>query len=401
MNYPQKTFGNKHEWASKKVKVILTDPEGALTLKNFDSQPDKLALMMSVFPSVLPLSGKRTLKRLQMLKEQGLVCPDGDNFWEWYVFSRKTRVATLNQDFNTMYRYLQQAGFYSKTFKQTFLNFRLKQRDGVRKGDTVLTEEEVACVLRKTYDLSHPPNLVKQRALDMFILSLFTGARVEDVKNMVKSTDSRGNPIILFHNRKGTRSQSIAWLDVMEGPISRGLYKEDKQPNRIALREALYEALPSSSNRLVTYYYLRPGQGRELRTDSRIMHMGFHTARHTFCTRLLRKGVSPSIVAQLAGHKSIQTTMKYYNWTQEDEANDVLRDVYAENVVVSTRQEWGETGKVKPMPAKIHAAQTIKGSDGLPDNGTFNEYLKRSKGKCKLTAKQRAWQEKMKRMGIV
>jgi site-specific recombinase XerD len=38
---------------------------------------------------------------------------------------------------------------------------------------------------------------------------------------------------------------------------------------------------------------------------------GPHLLRHTFCTRLHQKGVSPFVIKDLAGHKSLSTTMRY------------------------------------------------------------------------------------------
>ena len=37
----------------------------------------------------------------------------------------------------------------------------------------------------------------------------------------------------------------------------------------------------------------------------------WHTCRHTFCSRLVQKGTPLPVVAQLAGHKNIATTMRY------------------------------------------------------------------------------------------
>lgn len=37
----------------------------------------------------------------------------------------------------------------------------------------------------------------------------------------------------------------------------------------------------------------------------------FHSTRHTFCSRLIQRGVSIVVVSELAGHSSIQMTMKY------------------------------------------------------------------------------------------
>lgn len=42
------------------------------------------------------------------------------------------------------------------------------------------------------------------------------------------------------------------------------------------------------------------------------IHVHPHMFRHTFCTKLLRNGVDISVVAKLAGHSSVNTTMKHY-----------------------------------------------------------------------------------------
>lgn len=49
-----------------------------------------------------------------------------------------------------------------------------------------------------------------------------------------------------------------------------------------------------------------------------------HMIRHTFCTRLLKNGVDISIVAKLAGHSSVNTTIKYYiNVSKKEKQNAV------------------------------------------------------------------------------
>jgi integrase len=277
----------------------------------------------------------------------------------------------------------------------------------VKKADITLTEDEIACVIRKVYDTSKAFTRIKQRALDMFVLSLFTAARYADIKHIVKSTDANGNPILMYHNKKGTRTQTVAWNPAVEGALQRGLYKSTGKGSGVlnaALKAALYETLPSSSNRLISYYFLRPGQGRDLRTDSRISHITFHAARHTFCTRLLRVGISPSTVAQLAGHKDIGTTMRYYNWTLEQEANDILRSAYGADVVVSKKPEWGDgASNVKPMPVEIYATLMPRPQAGeiMSDDGGVLAHYKKKHPKRKPSAKQLAWREKLKRMGIV
>ena len=52
---------------------------------------------------------------------------------------------------------------------------------------------------------------------------------------------------------------------------------------------------------------------------------GPHLLRHTFCTRLHQKGVSPFVIKQLAGHKSLNTTMRYINIENMEQAEALDR----------------------------------------------------------------------------
>lgn len=54
------------------------------------------------------------------------------------------------------------------------------------------------------------------------------------------------------------------------------------------------------------------------------MRLKPHTFRHTFCTRLVAKGIPITTVSKLAGHSSIETTAKFYiNSSKEDKMRAV------------------------------------------------------------------------------
>jgi len=52
---------------------------------------------------------------------------------------------------------------------------------------------------------------------------------------------------------------------------------------------------------------------------------GPHILRHTFCTRLHQKGVEPFTIKNLAGHKSLNTTMRYVKIESKEQAEAVDR----------------------------------------------------------------------------
>ena len=47
--------------------------------------------------------------------------------------------------------------------------------------------------------------------------------------------------------------------------------------------------------------------------------------RHTFCTRLHQKGVDPFTIKDLAGHKSLNTTMRYVRIENKEQAEAIDR----------------------------------------------------------------------------
>lgn len=405
MNAYQAGFGEKH-------------PLPPVTqLIPFDAQPSRLSLVLSVMPENTSHEYQGRAHKTKMAIQKLLAtvgeCPDDVNFWEWYIKVRCMRVNTVTFDFISMNQHLTRAGYYSHSYKTVARNYKLGRTDGVDKIDTVLTEDEIALLARKTYEVVDGRSRMKQKALDMFLLSCYTAARYNDIPNIVKSEDAQGNPVLIYHNRKGTKSQSVAWNPAVQGALDRGLYKFTVGINAeltAALRVVLFETLPSASNRLITYHHSIPGKGRKLFTNPRIAHITFHTARHTFCTRLLRIGVSPAVVAKLAGHKDISTTMKYYNWMLQTEANDILRGVYAAKGVVSSVPAWGEgASDLRPLPAKIIANQTKKDTPNpavLSGSGSSyyddfeKKYCRRHNNPRPLRKKKKAIVDEVKRRGL-
>lgn len=52
---------------------------------------------------------------------------------------------------------------------------------------------------------------------------------------------------------------------------------------------------------------------------------GPHLLRYTFCTKLHLKGVGPFTIKELAGHKSLNTTMRYIRIENKEQAEAIDR----------------------------------------------------------------------------
>jgi hypothetical protein len=95
--------------------------------------------------------------------------------------------------------------------------------------------------------------------------------------------------------------------------------------------------------------------------------------------------------------------MKYYNWTKEQEANNVLRGVYGAHSVVTQKPDWGEgAGQVQPLPQSVHEAMLKQPHLGeiAPDDGGLAQKLSDKQQKY-TSAKRLAWQEKLRARGII
>ncbi|MFC1479533.1 site-specific integrase [Planctomycetota bacterium] len=55
-------------------------------------------------------------------------------------------------------------------------------------------------------------------------------------------------------------------------------------------------------------------------------YINFSMLRKTFATRLVASGLSPSIVAQAMGHRSIETTEQYYINENEESILKMVRN---------------------------------------------------------------------------
>jgi integrase/recombinase XerD len=189
---------------------------------------------------------------------------------------------------------------------------RVKIASGSEKEVDVLVDVEVDKLLFHI----HQPSVSLRNRLIVYLL-LYTGVRVSeligiqlrDIDFLLSAVTIRG---------KGGKVREIALRqDVID------LIKEYMDSDRREHKHNLspYLLLSQRSGQL------HPETIREVLNDlGSKLHIKLypHLFRHTFCTRLLRKGVDITTVSKLAGHHSVNMTSQYYIQTSKEEKKSAV-----------------------------------------------------------------------------
>lgn len=105
---------------------------------------------------------------------------------------------------------------------------------------------------------------------------------------------------------------------------------KNRKRRRVKTTPRLWEALrllprgsravvPGPKGQALGYYALREGLlAIYARADVTPPPKPWHCLRHTFCTELAKAGVPVHVIMRLAGHESIETTLKYVHATERD-----------------------------------------------------------------------------------
>ncbi len=184
-----------------------------------------------------------------------------------------------------------------------------------------LTNEELFKIVN--LDLTDSPRLASVR--DTFCFACFTGVRFSDVSRLQWS-DIKNN---VWHLR------TIKTDDILQIPLNGYAaaiierHKEDKQPLKVIsnqkmndyLKEVCKKAKIDEPTKIVSYI------GKERKEEIHPKHdlIGTHTARRTFITLSLEKGMSPEVVMSMTGHKDYKTFKKYIKITDKVKLSEMHR----------------------------------------------------------------------------
>jgi site-specific recombinase XerD len=197
--------------------------------------------------------------------------------------------------------------------KNPFLKMKLKA--GTTKKE-FLTEEEI----KKIEDLMIPDNTMLFHHRNIYIFATYAGGiRISDLLQL-KWKNYDGDRILI--ETKKTQNNVSIKLPMKAKEIIE-LYRTDKtiaEDYVFPFLKNETEYTPYSIYRAISSRtaYINKDLKKIAATAQIDKNIHFHTSRHTFATRALRKGMRIEYVSKLLGHESIKTTQVYAKIVNKD-----------------------------------------------------------------------------------
>lgn len=150
-----------------------------------------------------------------------------------------------------------------------------------------------------------------QRNRCMFLVSVMAGLRVSEIAGLtlgdVRSKDGAIKTEIYLsaervkHRHARTVYVSSRLQQELADYVAAQRWLSDEQPLFHPFNARRRHFTPNTLAQHFYWMYKRAG----------VESASSHSGRKTFCSSLASQGISPYVIASLAGHRSIQTTMRY------------------------------------------------------------------------------------------
>jgi integrase/recombinase XerD len=225
-------------------------------------------------------------------------------------------VSTINKKINSLKVYndfLRTEGIVNESFIQLKRD-RIKIADGSEETVDALSEEQVEKLLFYVEDRR---KVTLRNKLIVYLL-LYTGVRVSELVGIQIADIDFLTSTLKVTGKGGKRREIGLRQDVLY--LIRQYMKEERSQS--VFRDSPYLLLSQRAGKMH-----RDAVRGWLAKISK--ELGFklhpHLFRHTFCTRLLKKGVDLTTVSKLAGHSTVNMTAKYYIQTTRQEKLDAVQ----------------------------------------------------------------------------
>ncbi len=209
-----------------------------------------------------------------------------ENISEFDVFLRKTIKAssTLNKRHSNLKHYIRQAINMELITKDPYVHFKMPSKKS--KDPIYLTESEIKKITEYV-----PVNEKLEKIKDIFLFQIFTGMAYVDMQSFTEEdiSEMEGYKVIRS-NRKKTDEYFVSLF----------------LPEAESIAEKYDYDLPKISNQKYNDYLKLLAAGAGINKN-----LTTHTARHTYATYLLNKGIPIETVSRAMGHSNIKQTQHY------------------------------------------------------------------------------------------
>ncbi len=240
-----------------------------------------------------------------------------DAFKRFLIEGRKLTNNTVGKYVSTLKTYLAWADERGAAVQRDFRKFKVDEEDV---EVVALTWEELQRI--EQVDLSANPRL--DRVRDLFVFACYTGARFGDVQRL-NFDDIRESTWFLRMNKTKSDTriylipQSLAIIEKYRAHGSLPLISSQRMNDY--LKELGQLAAIVEPVRIVRYM----GAKRIDDRGPKWQFMTSHTARRTFVTLSLERGMRPEVLMTLTGHRSFKTMKRYIAHTERSRQEEMER----------------------------------------------------------------------------
>ncbi len=191
-----------------------------------------------------------------------------------------------------------------------------------------LSEKELKQL--ENLDLSDKENLRLDRTRDLFLFACYTGARFSDIFNISRS-DIKDNVWFL----RQVKTKFTTEIPLIEEAINiLKKYELYEKPLPVITNQKLNQYLKELCEKAKLFDTVRiteqKGNQSIAKEYQKYELITTHTARRTFITLSLTKGMNSQIVMSITGHKSYNSFKKYVNLVTTDKQK-ALKDTWGKN----------------------------------------------------------------------
>jgi len=230
------------------------------------------------------------------------------NFKNYCETIKKHNVNTFGRNIGLIKAFLNYALENQYTKNNTFEKFKIKREVTHQE---VLTHEEIIQLYKFVFQSSK-----LERVRDVFVFGCLTGMRYSDFKRVSRS-NIQNDFILLRETKDKSKHLTIPLTSISKSILKKYDYRLPTISDQ-KFRDYLKEACKAVGFTQIVTSTKRIGNDIIELKQPKYERISTHTARRSFVTVMLNKGIPPKAIMSITGHKSIKTFNSYYRPTVTD-----------------------------------------------------------------------------------